>query len=398
MNPRKFIEIDHCQARKHGHKVSGDQLFVRRIVEENRLLAVLADGLGSGIKANVLSGLTGRMALRCITGRMDIRRTAERILDILPVCGSRGIAYCAFTIVDVDGAAGSARIIEFDNPRAVFVRGGRFLELAAEPVKLRRQVVKDRECVVYHTELQVQEGDRLILFSDGVTQAGMEDAGAPLGWGRQAAAEYILSVIQQAPGVSARTLAARLVDQALNYDHAQPRDDITAAVVYLRQPRHLLLATGPPIDASNDAEMAWRIEKFDGRKIICGGTTAAIFGRETRRRINMDIDDLNDYLPPASKIEGIDLVTEGSLTLERVAELLENHSSEQWQQCEDAAVRIIRLMLNSDIIHFLIGTKVNDAHQEPTTPVEVDLRRNVVRRISRCLENRYSKETRFRMI
>ena len=64
----------------------------------------------------------------------------------------------------------------------------------------------------------------------------------------------------------------------------------------------------------------------------------------------------------------------------------------------NAATRLVELLLNSDIIHFLVGTRINEAHQDPNVPVELDLRRNIIRKIASLLETRYLKESRLQFM
>lgn len=96
-------------------------------------------------------------------------------------------------------------------------------------------------------------------------------------------------------------------------------------------------------------------------------------------------------------MDGIDLVTEGTVTLAKTAELLERGAA------ADAARKmpandLVTLMLQSDIVEFVVGTRINEAHQDPNVPVELDLRRNIVRKIAGLLETRHLKEARIRFI
>jgi hypothetical protein len=387
-----FIEVEFCQAAKRGQPVSGDVFVSRKVKQEGRIVSVLADGLGSGVKANVLATLTSSMALDFVVRHTDIEQTARTIMDTLPLCSERQIAYSTFTIVDIESTR-DVRIIEHENPPCLILREGR--ELCCPK---RRTVLPPgagnlpRERALESTAFTAAVDDRIVFFSDGVNQSGMGRDTMPLGWGREAVAAFALSLVRGDPRISARDLARRIVNLATANDAGLPQDDITCAVVYFRRPRRLLVATGPPFDKRHDRMLAETVATFPGRVILCGGTTAQIVARELGRAVSVDLDDLDDEIPPTSRMQGVDLITEGTITLARVADMLEDNASPAPGRRHGAA-QIVDTLRNSDVIEFLIGTRINEAHQDPTVPVELDLRRNLMRRIARTLEERHLKET-----
>jgi len=383
---RSYIEVDHSQAAKHGQLVSGDVFLCQKIKEEDRAIAVLSDGLGSGIKASVLANLTATMALKYTSSFMDIKRSAETIMNTLPMCSVRKISYSTFTIVDLHGS-GKVRIIEYDNPRFLLVRGGR-----EEPVESAEIALENsRGRTLRYSSFQVRLGDRIVFFSDGITQAGMGEYRTPLGWGREAVSDFVLRQIAADDRVSARDLSHQLVSEANRLDGLAAKDDTTAGVIYFRQPRRLLMLTGPPFSHSRDGELAELAETFPGRKVICGGTTANIVSRLLHREIRMDLSDYDSEIPPAARMDGIDLITEGTLTLGRVAAILEAGGIDESGR-SNAATRLVGMLLDSDLVEFAVGTRINQAHQDPNIPVELDLRRNIVKKIASLLEQRFMKE------
>ena len=168
-------------------------------------------------------------------------------------------------------------------------------------------------------------------------------------------------------------------------------------MIYLRNPRCLLVVTGPPFSEAKDQELAEIVRSFKGRKVICGGTTAQILARELDEEIEMDLDNLDPEIPPPSRMAGIELVTEGTITLSKVAELLESKRKPETAR-PNAASELVSIMLDSDVINFLVGTRVNNAHQDPNLPVELDIRRNIVKKIASLLEGKYLKDTQKRLI
>lgn len=387
-----FIDVDFAQRAKHGQRVAGDVFVCRKIKEEGRLISVLSDGLGSGVKAAVLANITAAMASKYVSAFVDIRKSAKTIMDTLPICEVRKISYSTFTIADIDDD-GSARFIEHGNPALLLLRGPQLLPL--QKVEITLAEWKDR--VISYAETQLQVGDRIVCFSDGVTQSGMEQRGMPMGWGRPATLNFVTDILTREPEISSRQIAARLVDKAFANDQGQAKDDITCGVIYFRHPRRLLVLSGPPFCKDRDSELADLVRTFPGRKAICGGTTATIIGRILQREVAMDLSQIDPEVPPTSVMEGVDLVTEGTLTLAKVAELLERPPRSDKPR-SNAATRLIQLMLESDIVDFVIGTRINEAHQDPNIPVELDLRRNIVRKIAALLEATRLKETTIRFL
>jgi hypothetical protein len=289
--------------------------------------------------------------------------------------------------VDVH-ASGYTRVIEHGNPPFLLLRGGRQIDVPKQVVTLDRW--QDRE--VLFSEFNTCIGDYLLAFSDGVSQAAMGSHALPLGWGVENVLQHAGAFVARKPETSAAELACSVADQARLLDGSVPKDDITAAVIYLRQPRRLLLVTGPPFAREKDKELAEQIQNFPGRKVICGGTTANIIARELRRKVVMSLDQEDLDTPPVSRMQGVDLITEGTLTLGRVAEILEKGNCKNIASSHAAAILVGELM-ESDQIQFIVGTRINEAHQDPNTPIELEMRRNLVARIARVLEEKYLKET-----
>ncbi len=384
---RCFVDVDSCQAAKRGQFVSGDVFLCQKIREEDRTLAVLSDGLGSGIKASVLATLTATMAMRYTARFSDIKQSAETIMDTLPICSVRKISYSTFTIVDMDGA-GHARIIEYDNPHYILLRDNAAVFPPASTVALRKW--NDRK--LRYSEVEMEPGDRVIFFSDGVAQAGMGEFLTPLGWGCENVGAFVVDLVGREPDISARQLASDLVARAQEIDGGEPKDDITCGVLHFREPRRMLVVTGPPFFPVRDQEIAQMVETFRGVKAICGGTTANIVSRLLNRPVRVRLGEKLDHeIPPAASMEGVDLVTEGTLTLGRVASLLESGANPDLLE-RNAATELLSRLLDSDVIRFVVGTRINQAHQDPNVPIELDLRRNIVKKIAALLESRYVKD------
>ena len=373
--------------------VEGDVFLSQKNPSDGRVITALSDGLGSGIKAGVLATLTATMATRFIAMDIPIKRAAEIIMNTLPVCKERGISYATFTLVDIEPSA-AVRIMEYDNPPYILVRQNTVVEPIKEMTELVRKNKKTaprRESILQYSRYDARPGDRLIFFSDGVTQSGMGSMVFPFGWGFENVQTFVLQCIEENPNISARELARKVVQQASSFDGFSPKDDITCGVIYFRNPRDMLVVTGPPVLKENDKVMAQLFDSFDGRKIVCGGTTANILSRELNRKINVILKDIDPVVPPISEMEGADMVTEGIITMGKVSEILENGGNTDKMK-RNAATRMVEMFLDSDRIHFAVGTKINEAHQDPNMPVELEIRRNIVKKIASLLQDKYLKE------
>lgn len=375
-----FIDIDHSARRKWNQNVCGDAYVSQRFENEGRLIAVLADGLGSGIKANILASMTAQMALRFVAAGSDVRRFSEVMMESLPICEVRRIGYSTFTIVDCD-QEGIVRVVEEGNPEFVLMRGARHESVPYEIMTSKG--FPDRHVRVYETTLGA--GDRLVVCSDGVTQAGMGTVSHRLGWREEGLREFLTDTLLRDETISSRELSRLVVEESMAKEaNGMPMDDTSCLTMYFRQPRRLLVLSGPPYDESRDAEFAALLAAFPGRKAICGGTTANLVARELGSRLDLDMNDADRRagIPPASRMDGVDLVTEGIVTLTQVAQRLENPRDGYGT---DTAGRLIDLLLDSDFIEFLVGTRINEAHQDPALPADLELRRNIMRRIAGVL-------------
>ena len=393
-----FIEIDYFQKKKKGEAAPGDVFLAQKCQSEKRIIATLSDGLGSGIKANVLASLTATMISKFVVMDIPPKRAAEIIVNSLPVCSERGLAYATFTLVDARQDL-SVRIIEYDNPPVIILRGGELVESEKDELPIERKNKKtgpQKNELLFLSELTAEPGDRIIFFSDGVTQAGLGSPLYPAGWGIDRVRSHVVDAVKSEPLISAGDLARQVVETAEGTSSAEPKDDISCAVLYFRKPRSLLLVTGPPFHPKNDGELARIFAGFNGKKVISGGTSAQIIARELGKTITAGAATGVRGVPPASDMEGAELVCEGILTLGAAAEALASGTVDGGGR--NPAARLVELLLDSDSITFVVGTKINEAHQDPDMPVELEIRRNVVKRIAALLEEKYMKAAHIRYL
>lgn len=382
-----FIEVN-CQQKNHdGERICGDVFYSKRIQDEERTIVVLSDGMGHGVKANVLATLTSTMAFNFTKEHKDINTIAEIIMNTLPVCSERKMSYATFTIIDIEHN-GETRILEYDNPECFIMRGTEVYQPEWQCIILNSDKNAGKELKYCRFNPQIE--DRIVIWTDGVTQSGLGTPDLPFGWSNEAR-EFVARIVKNEHDISARKLSTKVVNMAYVNDDYHPKDDTSCATIYFRNPRKLIICTGPPFEKENDAKLASIFSNFDGKKVICGATTVDIIARELKREVKDNFDFIDPDLPPTSQMDGADLVTEGILTLSKVNNILDSFN-ETSSIGNGPADQLVKLILESDSIDFVIGTCINIAHQDPNLPVELEIRRTVVKRIAHVLQEKFLKE------
>ncbi len=378
-----FIDVACSQKKKYNQNAYGDFFTSGRFAHMNRVVAVLSDGLGSGIKANILACMTSTMLLKFLENHADIETSCEIIMNSLPVCKVRGISYATFSAIDCF-EDGTTTIVEEGNPDFIWIRNQQVQTPTCEIIQSKN--FKNRRMKVYHITLQ--KGDRVIFCSDGATQVAMGSKLYPLGLERKGLIQIIQDKLAQDPTISSRDLSDYLVRQVERIaPNGQLKDDTSVMSIYCREPRQSIIFTGPPYYQEKDNFYAKSFIEFNGKKAISGGTTANLISRELNIPVRAMAPTHSSKLPGLYTMEGVDLVTEGILTLTKTADYLESGNYE-----EDAAGALMQFLLDSDCIYFLVGAQMNKAHYDPKLPIEIEIRKTVIRKIKTILEDKYLKK------
>ena len=378
-----FIDVACSQKKKYNQNAYGDFFASNRFPNMNRVVAVLSDGLGSGIKANILACMTSTMLLKFMENNSDIEKSCEIIMNSLPVCKVRGISYSTFSAIDCY-ENGKTKIVEEGNPDFIWIRNGKVLKPEFQTIQSKD--FKNRKMKVYN--IQLEKYDRIIFCSDGATQVAMGTKQYPLGLERNGLIKIILNKLEEEPEISSKNFSEYLVKQIeLIAPKRELKDDTSILSIYCRDPRESLIFTGPPFHNEKDNYFAKTFIEFKGKKAISGGTTANIISRELNIPITTDISLGTGKLPGISKMEGVDFVCEGMLTLTKTLEYLETGKTEN-----NAAKTLMEFLLDSDIINFLVGAQMNKAHYDPNLPIEIEIRKNIIKQMASVLEEKYLKK------
>ena len=369
MMERLHVEVANLSIAKHGEELCGDRVEITR--NGGGVTVVLSDGLGSGVKANILATLTTTIAASMLRGGAAIEDVVDTIGHTLPICKVRQVAYSTFTILQVD-SSGNAYLVQFDNPDAFYVSDG-----CVGSVDCVQRRVADK--VVKEARFRVRSGDHLFLVSDGMIHAGIGGV-LNLGWGWPNVADYIRRITQQEKRAS--VLAKWMINVCDQFYGGKPGDDATCVAITVREPRHVTAAVGPPRDPEDDRKMVAKLMGSPGTRVVCGGTTGKIVARETGASLKVDLASMVQGVPPTATVRGVDLVTEGIITLSKALSKL---ASPEEAYGKDGASRLARVLLDADHVEFLVGKAVNPAHQNPNLPISITLKEQVMQDIARIL-------------
>lgn len=377
-----FIDVAYDSLNKYGEELCGDKVEIVRT--EDSVIIVISDGLGSGVKANILATLTCKIAATMLKEGASIYETVDTIMQTLPVCSVRKLAYSTFTIIKIH-ENGQVYVAEYDNPPIFLLHKGK----EQPPIQNNAILVKDR--VVKESSFLLNEGDTLTVVSDGVVHAGVGGI-LNLGWQWNNIEEYLER--QTRTEKCAANISKSLVETCHNLYASKPGDDATVVTAKLRQAEVVDLFTGPPLDPGRDCWVISKLKEAKGKKVICGGTAAGIASRELCREIVTNMDFIDPEVPPTAHIEGIDLVTEGVLTLRKTVDKIKAYIDNNTKQnggCsfdkQDGASRLAKLLLE-DCTHLNIwaGKAVNPAHQNPDFPIDLGIKLKVVAELANLME------------
>ncbi|MBQ8895147.1 MAG: SpoIIE family protein phosphatase [Clostridia bacterium] len=373
-------DIGYKSINHYGEQLCGDHVDIVE-PDENSTVIVLSDGLGSGVKASILSTLTSKIISTMLAEGLPLEECVSTIAATLPVCSVRGVAYSTFTIIHLKNNQ-VAEIIQYDNPQVIVIRDDMNYEYPKTEMNIGgKKILK--------SVIKLQENDLFVAMSDGCPHAGIGTA-YNFGWKR----EDIISFVETlAPaGYTAKTLSTMLVDECDRLYGNMPGDDATACIVKIRKREPMNMLFGPPSNRDDADRMMSLFFSKEGKHIICGGTTSSIAAKYLGKPLKATLSFEQSDVPPIAEIEGVDLVTEGVITVNKVLEyakdyLGENKFYEDWSFKKDGASLISRLLFEEATdINFYVGRAINPAHQNPDLPINFSIKMNLVEELSKCLK------------
>ena len=362
-----------------GEELCGDHIDV---VEQNddSCVIVLADGLGSGVKASILSTLTSKIISTMLAAGLSIEDCVATIAATLPVCSVRGVAYSTFTIIHLVNNE-EAEIIQYDNPLLIMLRNGSSYDYPRTEMNIDGKKI-------YRSRIRLQENDVFIAMSDGCIHAGV-GMSLNFGWDRREIIQFMEGIVDV--GYTAKTLATMLLEECNKLYNYRPGDDTTVCAVRIRKREPMNMLFGPPSNRDDCNKMMALFFAKEGKHIVCGGSTSTMVSNYLRKPIRARLDFSDPEIPPTAEIDGVDLVTEGVITVNKVLTyardyLEDNRSYEHWSFKKDGASQIAQLLFEEATdINFYVGRAVNPAHQNPNLPITFNIKMNLVSELSECL-------------
>ncbi len=373
-------EIGYQSLYKHGEQLCGDHIDIIDL-EDGTKIIVLADGLGSGVKASILSTLTSKIISTMMASGISIEECVATIASTLPVCSVRRVAYSTFTIMKIT-PFNEAEIIEYDNPGIIFIRDGEHIELPKTELNIEGKKI-------YKSKVTLEENDVFIMMSDGCIYAGVGKT-LNFGWKRSDIIETMKMLPQV--GYTAKTLTTILLDECNKLYEGEPGDDTTVCTVRIRKREPMNLLFGPPSNPDDCNKMMSLFFSKEGKRIVCGGTTSSIAAKYLGKPVIPSLNYSDPKIPPTAEIDGVDLVTEGVITINRVLEyaedyLKDNESYTKWCYKKDGASLIARMLFEEATdINFYVGRAINPAHQNPNLPINFSIKMQLVTKLTECLK------------
>ena len=378
MSGEIYIDTGYISLIKHGEQLCGDRVVFTG--DEKTRIGVLADGLGSGVKANILATLTSQILATMSVGGMSVEDCVNTIVRTLPECNVRKIAYSTFTIIKIRDEK-HVELTRFDNPHTIILRNGKSFDFEYNP-----RMIDGKK--IYESHLEAEVGDVFVVISDGVNFAGLGGA-YPFGWGRENAIQFLETHYD--PEMPARRIACTLAEECLKLYEGRPGDDTTVAVMRLVRPQAVNLMIGPPSSATLDDVMLEAFFSTPGKRIVCGGSTNTMAARYLGNELTASLDYFDD-LPPMYKLEGVDLSTEGALTISRVLEYAGEYLSgtqlhQRWEGKQDGASLIAQMLFEAATdVNFFVGCAMNPAHQNPKLSLAFGAKFQLIDKLSKRLE------------
>ena len=372
-------DIGYKSINHHGEQLCGDHVEVVE-ADDGSTIIVLSDGLGSGVKASILSTLTSKIISTMMAAGLPIEECVGTIAATLPVCSLRGVAYSTFTIVRIVNNH-TAEIFQYDNPHVVIIRD----EKNYEYTKTEMNIGGKR---VFKSVIPLRENDIFVAMSDGCPHAGIGTA-YNFGWKREDIIDFLETMAPA--GYTAKNLSTILVDECNRLYGEKPGDDATACVVRIRKREPMNMLFGPPSNRDDANRMMSLFFSKEGKHIVCGGTTSSIAAKYLGKPVKASLNFEHSDVPPIAEVEGVDLVTEGVITVNKVVEyakdyLGENKYYEHWNFKKDGAALISQLLFEEATdINFYVGRAINPAHQNPDLPINFNIKMNLVEELSKCL-------------
>jgi serine/threonine protein phosphatase PrpC len=348
--PYMHIELDIQQQAKKSGQPCGDVVLWER--NQAATLVILADGVGSGIKANLAATFTAQRLLTLLREDVPLREAFTSVVADSERAKKNQGPYTALTLIRILND-GHATALTYEMPLPIVVDNN-----YAFPMESKKRPGGSEPFTEAFVDLK--KNDALILMSDGITQAGLGGR-MPAGWGETGVVRYINRCFQTK--ISVLELATRILEQAWRLDGSAQHDDASVVRLYARTGQVVTVLSGPPEDKSHDTAVVREFLDAYGIKVVCGTSTAALTAREMGRSLKMGKASIGYVEPPRYELPGVDMVTEGAVTLNQVYNLLDEDDVELPNPTSGVA-SLYSLLRFADRVNWVVGRASNPAHHD----------------------------------
>jgi len=340
------VEIETQQSSKKPGSTCGDVVAFERTPSSTTI--VVSDGLGHGIKANIAATMCVSRLLELFRGGFSLRVGFANMTKTMNESRGTDLPYAVFTVARILND-GTTTVLSYDMPAPIFISPRLASVLPQRTLSLENSLIGETNC-------HLEPGEGILIVSDGITQAGMGTS-FRLGWEIEGVCRYTNTCLLD--GVLPREIPQYVHYRALEIWGRVAGDDCTVNLALSRWGKTVNILTGPASDRSQDDNIVSKFLLAEGTKVVCGGTTAAIVARHRGIKLAVDDDHQSMVAPPKYVIDGIDLVTEGAVTLNQVYNVLDEDPSVFEE--DNAVTEMVELLRNADRINFLVGIARNPA-------------------------------------
>ena len=344
-----YFEVITEQYSKKRGQPSGDVVHTERT--KSSTYHILCDGVGSGIKANIVATMAVSRLNELMKEGFSLRNAFANIVRTMEDARQKDLPVAFFSVVRIlpDGIA---TILTYEMPEVIF---------ASKRYTSRLQTINQNflDGLIGETSCVLGVGEGLIIFSDGISQAGL-GKGILNGWGVDGVNKFANDLLRA--GTDLKELPSLIIDEAKKLWKGELGDDLSVSLLLCRKGRVINIFTGPPSDPSLDITVVNKFLQQDGVKIVCGASTAKITARVMNKPLRINTEYTGDITPPDYDIEGIDLVTEGAVTMNQLYNVWGEDSNKLEK---DNPVTIFYSLLSvADRVNIFLGKSINPANED----------------------------------
>ena len=343
------FEVKVDQASKHPGLPCGDVVVIEK--NQNATTVIICDGIGSGVKANIFATMCAARIKELLKRGFSPLHAFSNVVNTMNEAPGKELPFVAFSLLRIlnDGAT---TVLSYEMPPPILLSYGYSTVLQERTITVEERIISEAHC-------ELKSGEGILIVSDGITQAGI-GKGLTNGWEISGVDKFINDLFRT--GIKLSKVPEVVRQKAKEYWLGKPEDDCTAVIAYCRRGTQVNILTGAPSSPSNDHEVVRNFLEQDGFKIVCGGTTAKIVAQEAGKKLEIEESLFDPMTPPAYFMEGIDLVTEGAVTLNQLYNIW--GVDRKKMNKKNPVTELYDFIMSADRINLFVGGAINIASND----------------------------------